>query len=116
MRLALGEFALADQATAKSPRFREYAASWLKHHADRHLKPSTADFYREFLNLYVLPRYGETPLDQIRREFVKQWIAELADRALVRNTVRLAVSTLRVVINAAIEDGLIGINPAQKLG
>lgn len=47
---------------------------------------------------------------------VKRWIAELADRGLARNTIRLAVSTLRAVINAAIEDGLMGFNPAQKLG
>ncbi len=116
VRLALGEFALTKQDAPKVPTFADYSDSWLKHHADRHLKPSTADFYREFLNLYVLPCYGQNPIDQIRREAVKHWIADLADRGLARNTVRLAVSTLRAVINAAIEDGLVASNPAQKLG
>jgi integrase len=116
IRLALGEFGLTKEDTPKVPTLAEYAESWLKHHADRHLKPSTADFYREFLNLYVLPRHGQIPIDQIRRESVKQWIAELADRGLARNTIRLAVSTLRAVLNAAIEDSLLGFNPAQKLG
>jgi len=47
---------------------------------------------------------------------VKRWLADLAARGLARNTVRLAISTLRVILNAAIEDELLETNPAQKLG
>ncbi len=115
-RLALGDLGFLKEDDRKSPLFAEYAENWLEHHADRHLKPSTADFYREFLALYVLPSFGTSRINEIRREVVKRWIAELASRGLARNTLRLAVSTLRVVLNAAIEDGLLEANPAQKLG
>ena len=97
--------------------FREQKPeAWMKHYAGQKLKPSTAAFYLEFLSRYVLPRFGSCRLDEIQRGAVKDWIADLGGRALSRNTIRLAVSTLRVVLNGAIEDGQLKINPAAGLG
>jgi len=115
-RLALGDLGFLKEEDQKLPTFAEYADSWLKDHADRHLKPSTADFYREYLDIYVFPTFAQRRLDQIPREAVKRWIGELAARGSARNTLRLAVSTLRVILNAAIEDDMLTANPAQKLG
>jgi len=115
-RLALGDLGFLQEETQKTPTFGEYADTWLKHHADRHLKPSTAHFYREFLGIYVRPSFGHCRLDEMAREAVKAWVGQLAARGLARNTLRLAVSALRVVLNAAIEDGFISANPARKLG
>jgi len=115
-QLTLGNLGFLKEQGQRPPTFREYADAWLEDYADRQLKPSTANFYREYLRMYVLPAFGDSRLDQIRRDAVKRWLAELAARGLARNTVRLAVSTLRVILNAAIEDSLLAINPAQKLG
>jgi integrase len=115
-RLALGDLGFMNKETQRPPTFAEYADTWLKYHADRHLKPSTAHFYREFLGIYVRPSFGQCRLDEIPREAVKSWVAQLAARGLARNTLRLAVSALRVVLNAAIEDGFISANPARRLG
>src|SRR5437867_38462 len=73
-RLALGDFGFLAQDELKIPTFAEYVASWQKHHAASEMKPSTAHFYAQFLRLYVLPIFGPSCLDEIRRDAVKRWI------------------------------------------
>ncbi len=58
-------------------------------------KPSTAGFYAQYLRLYVVPRFGGVRLDAISREDVKRFIGELRAREFAKNTIRLAVTTLR---------------------
>jgi len=64
----------------------------------------------------VLPRFGESRLSEIKRDEVKRFIGDLSARNLAKNTIRLAVTTLRAVLTAAVEDGLIDHNVAQRLG
>lgn len=66
--------------------------------------------------MYVLPKFAGSELDRIEREHVKRFISDLRARGLAKNTIRLAVTTLRAVLSAAIEDRLIEHNPAQGLG
>jgi integrase len=89
----------------------------LKQHAEVELKPSTVASYAQLLRLYVLPRFGGLQLTAIQRDRVKDFLAEWSAKGeLSRNTLRLMLCTLRVVLNHAIEDGLIEHNPAAKLG
>src|SRR5262249_46203579 len=83
---------------------------------EQECKPSTAGFYRQYLRLYVRPRFGLLRLDAIERPQVKEFIAELCNRKLAKNTIRLAVTALRAVLSAAVEDGLLKTNPAKGLG
>jgi len=89
---------------------------WLKEYAEVECKPSTVAGYRQILNLRLLPNFCPRPLDQITRDQVKQFIAHLATSALSRNTLRNTLCTIRVILNQAIEDGLIDKNPAARLG
>ena len=114
-RLALGGMALVRLEKHDRPTLAEYATGWLKN-IEHERKPSTAGFYGQFLRLYVLPRFGDSRLDGIEREGVRQFISDLRARGLAKNTIRLAVTTLRAVLNAAIDDRLIEHNPAQGLG
>jgi integrase len=112
-KLALGDLGfLADKPTLT---FREYAERWLKTDAKRS-KESTVNFYREYQARYVLPVFGTTKIDDITREAIKAFMADLSTRGLSRNTIRLAVASLRVVLSSAVEDGLITLNPAFRLG
>src|SRR5215471_8600950 len=79
-------------------------------------KPSTAGFYGQYLRLYVVPRFGSAALDTIARSEVKQFVSELRSRGFAKNTIRLAITTLRALLGAAVEDGLLERNPAQGLG
>ena len=97
------------------PTLKVYSKGWIATLAHER-KPSTVGFYDQYLRLYVLPRFGESGLDQIERDQVKEFISELRYRKLAKNTIRLAVTTLRAVLTAAVEDRLISHNPAQALG
>jgi hypothetical protein len=56
------------------------------------------------------------PRDRIDRDSVKRFIAELPHKKLSKNTIRLAVTTTRAVLSAAVEDRLIAHNPVHGLG
>jgi hypothetical protein len=43
-------------------------------------------------------------------------VNEISIPRFSRNTLRLVVYTLRAVMNAAVKDGLIEVNPASKVG
>jgi hypothetical protein len=48
---------------------------------------------------------------------VKDFLGELSAKGkLSRNTLRLILCTLRVILNHAVEDGVLEHNPAEKLG
>ncbi|WP_143063478.1 tyrosine-type recombinase/integrase [Corynebacterium cystitidis] len=64
---------------------------------------------------YVLPRWGATPVSEIRRSAVRAWAKELGKDAS-SSTVRLSVGVLRQVLEVAFEDRAIPVNPAVKLG
>jgi len=113
-RLALGEFDMSPNS--KAPTLEQYSDRWLREYAEINCKPSTAGFYSQYLRLHVKPKFGQMRIDAITRDQVKAWIAELCSGKLSKNSVRLAVTTLRTVLNAAREDGQISTNPAEKLG
>ena len=89
-------------------------------------KQSTWRSYEQLLRVHVTPRFGSKLLTDIRREDIKQFLAELSQAThevngttalkFARNTLRLIICALRAVLNSAVEDGLIASNPASKMG
>lgn len=114
-RLALGGVQSLEPVKPALPTLSEYAKQWLAN-VEYERKPSTAGFYGQYLRLYVLPRFGANSLDRIDRDSAKRFIAELREKKLSKNTIRLAVTTLRAVLSAAVEDRWIAHNPVQGLG
>ena len=113
-RLALSEVGLIEPEKS-APTLAVYSQGWLEN-IEHQCKPSTAGFYAQYLRLCVLPRFGESRLDGFEREDVKRFISDLRTRRLAKNTIRLAVTTLRAVLTAGIEDRIIKHNAAQGLG
>ena len=112
-RLALGDLGVLSEK--QSPTFRDYSEKWLRQYAEIQCKASTVASYQQLLRLYVLPRFGTHRLDQIARDGVKEFLATLSGSGLARNSIRLALATLRVILTAAMDDGLIDRNPASRL-
>jgi integrase len=80
-----------------------------------HLKPRTRTSYHETLRLHVLPAFGSMRVRDLQRGKIKAFLAEkLLDHK--PNSVRLMHAVLRLVLNAAVDDGLIVGNPCDKLG
>jgi len=94
---------------------QSYSESWLQSYGE-FLKPATLKAYRESLRNHILPSLGTFPLRSIRRPAVIEFVAELKKKGLSVNSMRLVHATLRVILNNAIDDGVLAANPAQKLG
>ncbi len=113
-KLALGDLSIFSEKEA-TPTFGAYARNWQKVHADVHCKPSTAYGYDGILRLYLLPTFEQVLLNKITRDEIKEllgtWSANLS-----KNTVRNIARALNVILNHAVEDGLVASNPATKLG
>ena len=98
-------------------RSKETVALW----ADRwlgsklNLKPKTKADYEIRLRVYVLPKWGETPISKITRSDIQQWVQELVNNGAQPSTVRHAVGTLSRVLNEAVEAGALPSNPCQKI-
>src|SRR5947207_951626 len=114
-KLALGDLGFLAEPSGLT--FEQYSQRWLKQQAEVELKASTVSSYAQLLRLYVLPRFGQLQVTAIERGQVKDFLGEWSARGeLSRNTLRLMLCTLRVILNHAVEDGVIDHNPAEKLG
>lgn len=97
------------------------------------VKPKTLGGYRQALRVHILPALGATKLrlltkariktlliDKLREGKVKRTrVGEVTREVrlpLARDSVRIVHAVLRMVLNAAIDDGIIVANPADKLG
>lgn len=81
---------------------------WLA--AQTHLKPSTLRVTEQAWRVHVLPRWGPRRVDGIMRSEVQQWVSTM-DRAA--STVRRAHACLAQVLDAAVGDQLLAVNPAR---
>jgi integrase len=133
-KLALGDLSVLQDAQDQSLTFGQYARRWLKEYAELNCKPSTVAKHEEVLRLHLYPRFDERRVTEITRDDLKRFLAVVASKPkqyrkklaegetapvqppLARNSVRLIVATLRIILGHALEDGLIVANPAARLG
>jgi integrase len=110
-KLALGDLGFLREA--EDITFGKYTDRWLIQHAELHCKPSTIKGYRAVLRLHVRPRFENISIDRISRNDVKE---NLSAKGLSANTLKNALIVLRVILNSAVEDGLVQANAANKMG
>ena len=94
----------------------EYAAQWLEvlSKAETVKKP-TRQLYSDQLRRYILPGFpADVRVRNIQRAHVKAFVLKLRQK-LSRASTKLAYTTLRSMLNAAIDDGVIALNPANRL-
>jgi integrase len=68
------------------------------------------------LRVHVRPAFGFMELRQLHRGLIKSLLAEKLSSGLAVDTVRLIHATIRAMLNAAVDDGVIVANPANRLG
>ena len=105
----------AQPAIDPEVRVEAYAERWLGLVAVG-LKPRTLQSYAGALRIHLLPLIGAQKLRALQRGQVKTLLAEKLTSGLSRATVRILQATLRAMLNAAIDDGVLVANPADKLG
>jgi integrase len=95
--------------------FGTVAARWLAT-KQATKRPSTADLYATELRTHVLPAFAGTPLPDITRRDVQEWVNALAASGLAPATVRHAYrAVFKSVLNDAIDDGLLARSPCHRI-
>lgn len=79
------------------------------------LTPAAIYSYEESYRLRVSPALGGLRLDEITRERVESWLADLVRTASSRRMVTKTVEALRAILAAAVEWDRIPSNPATRL-
>ncbi len=94
---------------------RDYAGRWLRVIRGS-VKPKTLTSYDYLLREHVIPAFGHVKVRLLHRGGVKAFLGDKLGSGLSQNTVRLIHSALRAMLNAAVDDGVIVGNPADRLG
>src|SRR5262245_53850355 len=92
-----------------------YAERWLRL-MEPLIKPSTWRSDEGALRLHVPAALKTLRVRQLGRGHVRALLTELLGQDLARNTVRIVHATVRTMLNAAVDDGVIASNPADRLG
>src|SRR5215510_4806555 len=114
-KIALGQFEITAEKS-QFPTFAEYASRWLETYAKVHLKPGTWHKYSNDFRLHLKPAFGNKRLDAITRQDIRDLIAAKREAGLAWNSVRNFICPLREMLNHAVDDGVLTVSPATRLG
>ena len=79
-------------------------------------KPSTLRDYEGILNNHVLPEIGKKPVNEITRMMVKQALMKKINQGYANSTVIHMKNAISGVLNLALDDEVISVNPAHNIG
>ncbi|MGH9129909.1 MAG: hypothetical protein ACRDY2_13355 [Acidimicrobiales bacterium] len=89
-----------------------YATTWLDRRTD--LRPTTHGKYADLLRLHVVPKLGKVELGKLAPSTVRSWYLDLRGRHAV--TSDDAYRLLRTILNTAVADEVIVVNPCKVKG
>jgi len=112
-KIAGGDFGILKK---KAQSFGSYAKRWRENVLPATCKPSTVDDYESILDRHVLPVFKSQPIDKINRLSVKEFLLQKVNEGFSVSTVTHLKNIVSGVCNLAVDDQVITVNPAQKLG
>jgi integrase len=93
--------------------FASYAAAWID--AKTRIKEKTLEGYRSLLRSRILPTFGPARLSEISKPMVGEWVQAMVAEGLSSSRIRQAYRCLAAILEHAVDDGLIGRNPARRV-
>ena len=93
-----------------------YREWWSRWHSGRvNLRESSRVRDETFWRSIIAPQFGDTPIGRLKAVDLRSWIASLLEAGRAPATVRKAAQLVGASLEAAVDDGIIGSNPARKL-
>ena len=98
-------------------RGKETVATWAERWiaSKINLKPKTKADYEMTVRVYIVPRFGDTPISKITRADVQAWVQDLTAQGLSVSSVRRAIGGLNRIFGEAIISGALENNPCQRI-
>lgn len=90
-----------------------WAGQWLGTRTD--LRPTTRARLTGIVNGHVVKEYGGRKLSSLSNGEVRQWVGRMTDEGVGATTVRKSVFALRQMLDAAIADRRLAVNPAANV-
>ena len=78
-------------------------------------KPKTRAGYESLLRSRILPRWGSVPVDAVRESQVRAWLAAMLAEGVSASRTRQAGTLLRQVLDLAVADRMLVVNPATRV-
>jgi integrase len=112
----------------------KYGAAWLDEIDRGNLKLATKNSYHSNFDHHIKSELGHLRLEEVTYRRVKHWILDKKDAGFTRtkpkegaenqapmrkyskDTIRLMVATLRLMLDEAVKEELIAANPVQRMG
>lgn len=85
----------------------EYLHQWMERKA-KELHASSINGYRKIIDNQIIPAFGSTPIGELTRPVVRQWIEA---HPATNKTISNVLSPLRAALTDAVDDGFIENNP-----
>lgn len=101
-----------------SQRFEEFATEWLstrRRPDGRALTPRTKAYYGDLLDRIILPTFGKAKMSAIQPAQVRRWYGGVADSVSALQAAK-SYRLLRTVLNSAVRDGILAVNPCNIEG
>lgn len=113
-RLLLGDVGVFDDT--HSPTFADYAKQWIDVHVPVKCKPKTERDYRSILKRYIMQKFGERPIKDIKRLHVKNFLMGELNSGTSQHIVHKIKVIMSSVFNLAMDDDKLSANPAHRIG
>lgn len=91
-------------------RYADWHTRWM---TTRQIRPSTRDRDTSHARNHILPQWGDTQLINIRRSEIGAWVNLLDSSGLSPATITKILQQFTASLGEAVQEGLIGTNPAQ---
>lgn len=101
-------------SAGSSETLHAFATSYLRAKAAT-LRPATISAYDRAYRTRIAPHLGALRLDELTRERLEAWLADLLKRDPRRRSIEHAVETLCSMLSTAVEWNRISVNPAMRL-
>lgn len=89
---------------------------WARWHAGRvNLRPSSRSRDDSYWRSFIAPTLATEPIGTIRPDLLRVWVSQLMDDSVAPATIRKAAQLVKAALEEAVDEGLIGSNPARKL-
>jgi integrase len=116
-QLALGNTSIFQPAPAQQAiTVQDYALEWLRTHASQVCKFSTVRGYEVNLRRHVFPVLGAKSLAALERADCRTLIVACREKGLSPKSLENICRTLSSVLTQAVEDKVLAVNPAFRLG
>ena len=93
----------------------QYSVTWFDQ-ITATVKPRTLRGYQEDYQRHISPALGLLRLGRLHKTHIVRFLTEKLKAGYARNYVRNLLAAIRVMLNAAVDDGVSLANPADRLG